>query len=531
MLDRRAVRYGLLFVAALAISAFTIRRHLDPFDEGLMLQAARRVAAGEVPYRDFLWPYGPAQPYLLAGLAELFGPSLLAWRVVRALTNAAIALAVYVLVRRVAPARLALVSWLAAASAMAEPTGPTPFPQALLLGLLALALATRARDAAAPGGENAPALRGDPPARDLIAAGALTGLAAAWRLDFAAYAAGAVVAALLVRAAGRAAALRFALAAAATGALVYLPFLLATGPATLWDRLVATGLRDREHWTLPLPTRYEGGFAAWPPGDLANGLRDVLRFYVPLLLLAGAALCAVAVAARLARRRWAPPEAVGLAVLAGGATLYLLSRVDPAHEMPLVAVLAALIPFAAASWPGRPRALGAVSVALLGVLALLTVDVVANRASRLVNRPHLEAVRAPAADGVRAPPAEARALSRVVEFVRARTAPDEPIYVAARRSDLVKYNNPLVYVLTDRDNASGEDFGLLTSARAQRRIATRLERARPPVIVRWIDPVSAEREPNLRGEPSGSRLLDRWIAARYRVAERVGHYELLVPRR
>src|SRR5207237_740233 len=130
-----AVRCALLFAAGVAISAFTIRRNLDPFDEGLMLQAARRVAEGELPYRDFLWSYGFAQPLLLAGLFKAFGVSLLSWRVVRVLVDAGVALVVFGLVRREAPLPVALVAWLAAACAAAEPTGAGAAPAALLLGL------------------------------------------------------------------------------------------------------------------------------------------------------------------------------------------------------------------------------------------------------------------------------------------------------------------------------------------------------------------------------------------------------------
>src|SRR3954447_15120163 len=65
--ERPLLLYGLLFVAAAAISGFTIPRGIDPLDEGLTLQPARRVADGELPYRDFLWSYGFAQPLLPAG--------------------------------------------------------------------------------------------------------------------------------------------------------------------------------------------------------------------------------------------------------------------------------------------------------------------------------------------------------------------------------------------------------------------------------------------------------------------------------
>ena len=39
-----------------------------------MLQAAARIADGEVPYRDFWWFYPPGQPYLLAGLLGAVRP-------------------------------------------------------------------------------------------------------------------------------------------------------------------------------------------------------------------------------------------------------------------------------------------------------------------------------------------------------------------------------------------------------------------------------------------------------------------------
>lgn len=53
---------------------------IQPNDEGLMLQAASRIAHGQVPYSDFWWFYPPGQPYLLAALWKVFGPSLLTWR-------------------------------------------------------------------------------------------------------------------------------------------------------------------------------------------------------------------------------------------------------------------------------------------------------------------------------------------------------------------------------------------------------------------------------------------------------------------
>ena len=47
-----------------------------------MLVAAMRVAAGQIPHRDFYAIYGPGQFYVLAGLFKLFGQTILIERIV-----------------------------------------------------------------------------------------------------------------------------------------------------------------------------------------------------------------------------------------------------------------------------------------------------------------------------------------------------------------------------------------------------------------------------------------------------------------
>jgi len=51
------------------------------YDEGLMLTAGMRVAAGQIPHQNFYANYGPAEFYILAGLFKLFGPSIFIERV------------------------------------------------------------------------------------------------------------------------------------------------------------------------------------------------------------------------------------------------------------------------------------------------------------------------------------------------------------------------------------------------------------------------------------------------------------------
>ena len=489
-----------VFVGGVLISGFTMLRELDPFDEGLVLQAARRVAEGQMPYRDFLWSYGPGQPYLLGALFEALGTSLVHWRVVRVLADAGVALAVFVLLRREAGPWPAAVAWLAAACAMAQPRSANPFPIALLFALLALLAVTSDRS----------------PRARVAWGGALTALAAAWRLDFGLYAGAAVAIALVLRREQRAAAACAGLAAGLT-LLAHLPFLVADGPADLYDALVATSLREKDWWTLPFPLGYDG-----PLGSAAD-LDDLLEFYVPALLVAGLAVAAAAALARVRAERDLPPSWGGLLVLAAGGMAYLLSRTDEFHVTPLLVVAAALLALAAARR-------GALGVAAAAVLALLLVNGASNRLTAIVRPPDLETVDVEVADGVSAPPEDARALEEVVPLVRALVPAGEPMYVAPRRSDLVAFSNPLLYVLAERPNPTDRDFGLLARRDEQLRAVTALRRARPRAVVRWTAPISSRREANRRGRSSGDRTLDRYLEAEYRLLRRAGDYDVLVPR-
>ena len=501
--SRRMVAAIALFAAAALISGFTMLQAVDPFDEGLVLQAARRVAGGQVPYRDFLWAYGPAQPYLLGALSKVFGPSLIQWRILRVLADAGVSLTVFALARRgAARPAVAVAAWLAVAGEMAEPRSANPFPFALLAALVAFFVAT--------GGGR----------RRVAAAAALTVVAAAFRLDFGLYALAGIAVTFALRDGPRAAA-RYLLASVAGTALVYLPFAILDGPASLYQALIGTSLRTGSYWTLPFPLH----FHAPPHAGIAKTAKKLVDFYVPALLVTGAALSALGAALLTRRERRPPAPDVGLLVFAAGGLAYLLSRTDEFHTAPLFAVVAALL----AGFASRRAGL-ALAVPCAAVLGLLLVHGAANRLSAATRPPAMAAIDVPVADGAKAPPAEARALERVVALVQARVPPGQPIYVAPRRSDLVRFNNPLVNVLTDRDNPTREDFGLQAGAAAQRRIVAVLARVRPRAIVRWTDPLSSRPEPNAGGRATGVRILDSWISAHYRLLERLYHYDVLVPR-
>ena len=378
----------------------------------------------------------------------------------------------------------------------------------------------------------------EPPRRAWLWAGLLTGVAALWRLDFGLYAAGAVGLTLLLRgdqawSARIALAARYAAVAFLTGLAGYLPFVLTVGPADLYAALVGDSAREREYWTLPFPLAYDGSARIWPPWSLLKDAKDVLGFYVPLLVTVG---MVVAGAGWLLSLRDAPGRA--RAWLAGGALvfglgglLYLFSRADEFHASPGIVALALALPLCgAALWRrgrpgpcsggGRDGGPGPADRVRRGQPAL-----------RHVRPPAAQALDLDVAPGITARPVDARALPPVIAEIKRRVPPGDPIYVTTRRSDVVSFSNPLVYVLADRPNILDRDVALFARPGAQRHIVRRLRSRRPRAVVRWTDPVSARREDNLRGDPSPSRAVDRYLARAYRPVLQRGYYTVLAPRR
>ena len=407
-----ALNAVLLWLAAALISGFTMRRYLEPFDEGFLLQAATRIAAGQWPYADFGWPYGPGQAGVVALAFKVLGPSVVWWRVVRVAADATIALLVFALVRRPAGDRWALAGWFAAAVTIAQPTSANPFPVALSFALGAVLAAARNRP---------------------VAAGVLGALTAAWRPDLGLIALIAALAATVGRgggapmggratrrgAGGRATArppMRVAPAGGrATGrppmrvlaawlggvVVLYGPFVAAAGPGRVYDELVGRAAGEGAWWRLPFPLAYDGPLRAWPPRDLASDLKDALGYELPLIAVAGAL---VVLALVVVHRSWGP-ELRGLLVLAAGCGAYLITRPDELHVQPLVVCLCALIPIAAAAAPRAPLAKAGTVV-----LALIALAGLANRVSALVLPPDLQPVTLAGVPGIDVPPAEARAL-------------------------------------------------------------------------------------------------------------------------
>jgi hypothetical protein len=480
-----------LVALAAGLAGFTITQGIAPHDEGLMLQAGARIVAGQWPYVDFWMNYEPGQAVVLAGLQELAGPSLLTWRVMLVAVDALVALEAYRLARRRAPEAYALGAWLAVAGAMAYPSLPGPNQPALLLAFAAL-LAAR---------------------RHPRAAGAVAGLTCFFRLEIGI----AAIAGVLLEAPGDRR--MRALAPAVACALITLgPFFAAAPGAMLHDTIGFYAIQGLQR--LPFPLGYHGPLK---PSKL-------IELYIPLILVAGLALWAAAMAA--AARAAAPgPAALGdwsLAPLALAGLGYLVGRTDEFHLVPLAAVLPVMLAWTAAAT--APRAL---RWALLGALALIAVHGLERRAGQALHPPPLAAVPGPAGDGVQTSPADARSLAALERELAQITRPGEPIFVANPRFDLVHAGDPLLYIITGHPNPTRYDVmqpGLVTTAPVQREIVASLQHARTRVIVRWLDPRATLIEPNGAGRSSGVQILDRFIAAHFQPIARFGVYQVLLRR-
>jgi Dolichyl-phosphate-mannose-protein mannosyltransferase len=80
-----------------------IFRHFSSMepDEGIVLQGANRILAGQVPYRDFFSFYTPGSFYLVAALFRVFGNSFVVARTSLAVAGAFCSVLTYLLARRV----------------------------------------------------------------------------------------------------------------------------------------------------------------------------------------------------------------------------------------------------------------------------------------------------------------------------------------------------------------------------------------------------------------------------------------------
>jgi hypothetical protein len=96
---------GLLCLLGIALKWLKLNS-LVSMDPGWWMNQAGRMASGEMPYRDYFWPYGPLSIAVLAYPMRWFGLRFVVVQVTVDLLSIAVVVLIYVLAKRVLPAPL-----------------------------------------------------------------------------------------------------------------------------------------------------------------------------------------------------------------------------------------------------------------------------------------------------------------------------------------------------------------------------------------------------------------------------------------
>jgi len=529
---------GLLiyFIVVLLFLLVSIRTWVYVYDEGFALLNGERILRGDLPYRDFWTIYPPGQSYVLAAVFALFGHTLTAARVYDTLVRLVIVIGVYMVGRRVAGVPVALIAaawvtlWLGTVMFYAYAVFPAlAWSLFVLLGLIEYAGTDRLYW--------------------LAFSGVLTGVTALFRIDIALYLGISVVLALSLsvhRSAGarRRSVLRpfvwFIGCAAAIAWPFYMYLLVAAGAERVWQGLVlfpATTFRAVRHLPYPqlLPdfvlfSRSPREYARWG------------QFYLPLLI---AVISALSLGVSRIKRRnagWAANADVspdrrrsigGVVITVWGVLLFAqaLSRYDWIHALPAAIGALLTLSFLIGWLPWRdwrrwsPMALVA-AVALMAVsgvfLSVYIPQPIENLKAILQYASPFKCHSTLERSGCAVlSPNQAQAIA----FIRAQTAPDEPIFVGNRRHDLLFVNDVAFYFLAGRPCATAYHElhpGVANTLSVQQTIADDLARhgVRWIVLVEW--PPSTE--PNGSAVSSEVTYLDNWIRAHYRPVTGWGEY-------
>ncbi|KMO40903.1 hypothetical protein VQ02_06945 [Methylobacterium variabile] len=516
-----AALVGLLAFVGLGL---LMPRGVGLFDEGIILSDAMRVAAGEVVHRDFYSSYGPAQYTIVAAVLGLTDGSFLAVRLYDVACKAVVCALLFSILRGLAGGPLALLAiaaaWLWFAALAVFPLYPI-YP-CMILGLVATWLMVGG--SLRPGG-----------LRVCAAAGACAGAAALFRYEvgFFLLVANLLGAGVLIGldAARGGAARRYAGVVVAYGlgtSLVFLPaaaaYLLVAPVGSFWHDIVEFSTKYyAEMRGLPFPRPWEPkGGVYFAPLIAGLGLVEAGRISWP---------------ARRPRRDEAEARARAVLVLFSLCTLLFflkgIVRVSAIHV--LLATIPALVVAAilARRWLGGSRLpqAGAILVLLLtigppAVFAAsklrdaftspdnVLASLIAERAG-LRSAPGEAACRTTSRSTVALyPPDHARAAN----YVARRTRPDERIFVALDRHDMIFTNPVALYFAVERlpgTHWHQFDPGLQTRADTQAAIVADLQDNR----VRWVirdGSMENPNEPNGSSRSSGVTLLDEFLDASYR---------------
>jgi hypothetical protein len=469
-------------------------------EEGEMLAWVDAVLRGAALSRDVFCLYGPLSTWPVALLFHVFGPSIALWRGWIFATSAAGLVATYLLLRgllRTRAGALAAVLAIGVFSAGSIP-GMSWSLSRVGLGLAALACLGRSY--------------GAEPRRWLAATGALLGAALLYSQEVGIAGSLAVAAALALRRDRWSAFAWTALGGAAllAPAVAYIAAQGALG-ATIDNLFLFPRVRMLGFGALPFPA-FE-----WE----AYSLRAYL---IPAFLTAAG----FATGTRLLAGERGARVSTELALFVFGLLLFssALSRPDSTHfafaAPPALVLIAGLVEDAVClattrTAPAARRVCAAAAVALAALSIAPYGGWLGNNLFYLVRTgPEGRPLELERGGRIQLPERFAGDLERVVAAIRERTAPDEPIWAFP--------NEPLVYFLADRPQATSYPMALFAVTRAQRQdLIAQLERVRPRFAVMNMDSPAVD---GIAHNVAYPELID-YVYAHYKLEADFGSFSLV----
>ena len=538
------LRWSFLLVVVAVLQLAANGTVVGIYDEGLILYGAARVAAGDVPYRDFWTLYGPGSFYLLAGMDLTFGQSIFVGRCLDAVARAAIVTVIFALVARRC-GRL-----MAASAAAVAFTVLIAVQEYLFVALPATAFALASmwaidrslrQDAQRVGASN----------RSWALPGSAAGMTLLFRPDFGVYVLVACVAAIWLS--RRPADLDHRAVLRRLGAFG-LGFIAIAGPASM-ALLSAVPLQDLYADVVGIPFQVYVPNRQLPFPTLLDSWRLLkytrsatallpLTVFIPLIV--------TAVGFGLVWRHRPGSSGTGfedrtwraffipLLVLDAGFCLKGSVRVQVLHFLPAMFVSIVVVAELLSCVSGRRVMRPAFALLVAAGCGLGLVGVGGAR-EKMAEKPRRETALALAlvdrpgcvADGSRLGCFVVDDQRRLVlDYLRRHARPDDTLFVGAGRHDRLLLNNVELYFLSGLKAATRwHDLhpGVETTRAVQAEMVREMSLHPPAFVVRnseW----DAFDEPNLSRLSSGVTLLDDFLRERYVADFRVGTFTVEIPR-
>jgi hypothetical protein len=538
------IQAAFVFLFAYLILFFGMPLRPNVYDEGIVLTASMRVAAGQLPHRDFYAIYGPAQLYILTGLYRLFGESILVERLLDLFFRALLVASVYTVAssyfRRSVAACTSLVTlvWLFGLYSVSASSAVIPIS---LFNLISTALII-------------PVFTRTVSTRRIFAAGAIAGITTLFRYDTGIALLGihacVITIGICIRLKGK------RLRAFVSAFWPYLPgFALVTLPPALYYLSVAP-LHPLIHDIVLFPSKYYHRARNLPfPAITLKGF-DTFAVYLPIALV-GISLYAVVTGLLRMRDHEASAQSkseqqqrYGFLVAFGLLTfvMYFKGFVRISVIQMYLAIIPSLL-LAAALFQDRFafRRPVRISIMLVVWLSLLSPAWCSLREIRDLYRQHSSlpqsvwsaarrTTRAITTTWCKTTNSATRGLCflpdddriQTVEFIDSHTRPDQKIFVGVTHHDRIFINDNLIYFASHRLPAtrwSHFDPDLQNRYDIQVQIVQELEVNTPPYVVLDSE-FDQVHEPNDSSRSSGVTLLDEYLHKNYQYTQTFGRMSI-----